>query len=220
MNINKLIDHTNLKANATAEDIKKTCQEAKTYGFRSVCINLRWIKTAKAELKDTDIKIVTVIDWPCGASTTEARVCQAKVAKKDGASEIDPVISVGDLKAGNDEIVAKDLKELAKILPTKVIIESGFLNEEQVIKAARLVKAAGCYCVKTSTGMDPKTDIDTKINHVKLIRSEVGENFPIKASGGINTKEDVERLVAAGATIIGTSSSLKIIGVSQKTESY
>lgn len=220
MDINKLIDHTNLKADANEESIKKTCQEAKTYGFRSVCINPRWVKTAKNELKDTDIKVVTVIDWPCGASATEVRAFQAKVAKKDGADEIDPVIDVGALKAGDEGAVLSDLKKLAKILPTKVIIESAFLSEDQVVKAARLVKAAGCYCVKTSTGLDPKTDIDTKIRHVKLIRSEVGEGFPIKASGGINTKEDVQRLVEAGATIIGTSSSLKIIGVSQKTESY
>jgi len=220
MNINKLIDHTNLKADANLEAIKKTCQEAKEYGFRSVCINPRWVGVAKNELRGTDIKVVTVIDWPCGASSTEVRAFQAKVAKKDGADEIDPVIDVGALKAGDDKAVLRDLQELAKILPTKVIIESGFLNDEQIKKAARIVKAAGCYCVKTSTGLDPKTDIDTKINHVKLIRSEVGETFPIKASGGINTKDDVQRLVEAGATIIGTSSSLKIIGVSQKTESY
>lgn len=220
MDINKLIDHTNLKADANLAAIKKTCQEAKEYGFRSVCVNPRWVRVAKNELKDADVKVVTVIDWPCGASSTEVRTFQAKVAKKDGADEIDPVIDIGALKVNNDEAVLKDLKELAKILPTKVIIESGFLNDEQVIRAARIVKAAGCYCVKTSTGLDPKTDIDTKINHVKLIRSEVGEDFPIKASGGINTRDDVQKLVEAGATIIGTSSSLKIIGVSQKAESY
>lgn len=218
--IAKTIDHTNLKVNATVQDIRKTCLEAKTYGFRSVCVNLRWAKLAKEELKGSGVKVVVVIDWPCGASLTEARVFQAELAKKDGADEIDPVMGVGDLKMGDYKTVLADFKALAKVLPVKMIIETGFLTDEEIRKAAQLVKEAGCYCVKTSTGMEPKTDIDTKIQHVKLIRSVVGPDFPIKASGGIGSLEDAKRVIEAGANIIGTSSSLKIIGLSNKTESY
>lgn len=220
MDIAKRIDHTNLKANATSGDIKKTCAEAKQYGFRSVCVNQRWAKLAKEELKGSDVKVVVVVDWPCGASTTDSRVLQAKAAKKDGADEIDPVMGVGDLKMADYKTVLADFKALAKVAPVKMIIETGFLTDEEIKKAAQLVKEAGCYCVKTSTGMEPKTDIDTKIKHVRLIRSVVGPDFPIKASGGIGSVEDAQRLVEAGATIIGTSSSLKIIGVSEKAESY
>src|SRR3989338_7531486 len=109
-NIAKIIDHTNLRADAREGDIKKTCQEAKEYGFRSVCIHSRWVKSAKKELAGTGIKVVVVIDWPVGASSTESRICQAKAAKKDGADEIDPVLDIGDFKAGNYDIVLKDLK--------------------------------------------------------------------------------------------------------------
>jgi len=220
MEIAKFIDHTNLKADATEGDIKKLCQEAKTYGFRSVCVHSSLVKTAKQELKGTGIRVVAVIDWPYGGAPTEVRVFQAKVAKKDGADEIDPVMDVGNFKMGNYEDVLNDFKALAKVLPTKVIIESGFLNDQEIAKAAELVKESGAICVKTSTGVEPKTDIDTKIAHIKLIRHVVGPDFLIKASGGISSAEDAQRVIEAGANIIGTSSSLKIIGVSQKAESY
>lgn len=210
--IAKIIDHTNLEANATPKDIKRTCREAKTHGFRSVCINPRWVKLAKEELKGTDIKVVTVIDWPVGASITKARVCEAKAAKEAGASEIDPVMDIGDFKAGNYEEVLKDLKALAKILPTKLIIETGYLEDEEIKKAASLVKEAGCYCVKTSTGMPPKVDVETKFQHIRLMRGAVGPDFPIKAAGGIKTLEDAQKVIGAGANIIGTSSALKILG--------
>ncbi len=220
MNIEKIIDHTNLRADATAVDIRKTCQEAREYGFRGVCINPRWVKLVKEELRNTGIKVVTVGDWPIGASSTEVRVFQAKKAKKDGADEIDPVIDIGNFKMGNYEEVLRDLKVMSKILLTKVIIETGYLTDEEIKKAAQLVKETGCYCVKTSTGMDPKVDIDTKILHVKLIREAVGKDFPIKAAGGIRTLKDVQQMLEAGANIIGTSSSLKILGVSQEEKSY
>ena len=209
--IAKIIDHTNLKANATADDIRRTCQEAKTYRFRGVCINPRWIKLAKQELKGTDIKVVTVIDWPVGASTTEARVAEARQAQKDGASEIDPVMDIGDFKSGNYEEVLKDLKALARVLPAKVIIETGYLTEEEIKKAAELVKESGAICVKTSTGAPPKVDIETKLNHVKLMREAVGSDFLIKAAGGIHSKEAVERMVLAGADIIGASAGVEIV---------
>jgi len=220
MDINKLIDHTNLKADATEGDIKKLCRDAKTYGFRSVCVHSNMVKVAKRELRGSGIKVVAVIDWPYGGAPTEVRVFQAKVAKRDGADEIDPVMDVGNFKMGNYDEVLADFKALAKVLPTKVIIETGFLNDQEVVKAAELVKESGSICVKTSTGVEPKTDIITKIHHIKLIRSVVGPDFLIKASGGIGSPEDAQKVVEAGANIIGTSSSLKIIGVSQKAESY
>lgn len=210
MDIAKIIDHTNLKADAREEDIKKTCQEAKEYGFRSVCVNSRWVGSAKKELAGKDIKVVAVVDWPIGASSTDSRVYQAKQAKKDGADEIDPVLDIGDFKAGNYDLVLKDLKELAKILPTKLIIETGYLTDEEISKVSLLVKEAGCYCVKTSTGIDPKTDIDKKVAHIRLIRETVGPNFPIKAAGGIRTAQDAQRVVEAGANIIGTSNGVDI----------
>lgn len=220
MDINKLIDHTNLKADATEGDIKKLCQEAKQYGFRSVCVHSRWVKLAEEELKGSGIKVVAVIDWPYGGAPTEVRVFQAKVAKKDGADEIDPVMDIGNFKMGNYNEVLNDFKALAKVLPTKVIIETGFLTDREIIKAAELVKESGAICVKTSTGVEPKTDIDTKVRHIKLIRGVVGPDFLIKASGGISSMAGAQKVVEAGANIVGTSSSLKIIGVSQKTESY
>jgi len=220
MDINKIIDHTNLKPDATKDDILKTCQEAKQYGFRSVCINPGWVKLAKKELQGTGVKVVTVIDWPCGSSSPESRLFEARQAKKDGADEIDPVISVGRLRMGDYEAVLSDLRALAKTLSTKVIIETGFLTDAEIIKASELVKTAGAICVKTSTGMDPKVGIDLKVLHIKLMRQTVGPDFLIKASGGISSLADAQKMVEAGANIIGTSSSLKIIGVSQKTESY
>lgn len=220
MEIAKLIDHTNLKPNATESDIQQLCQEAKQYGFRSVCINPGWVKLAQKELKGSGIKVVTVIDWPCGASSPEARAFEAKQAKKDGAGEIDPVMNVGNFKMENYDMVLNDLKTLAKILPTKVIIETGFLTDEEIKKASALVKEAGAICVKTSTGMEPKVDLNTKILHLKMMRDVVGSDFLIKASGGIKSMEDAKKVVEAGANIIGTSSSLKILGVSQEEGSY
>ena len=220
MEIAKFIDHTNLKADATEGDIRKLCQEAKQYGFRSVCVHSSLVKVAKQELGGTGIKVVTVIDWPYGGAPTEVRVFQAKVAKTDGADEIDPVMDIGNFKMGNYEEVLNDFKALSRVLPTKVIIETGFLTDQEIVKAAELVKESGAICVKTSTGVEPRTDIDTKVLHVKLIRGVVGPDFLIKASGGISSSEDAQKVVEAGANIIGTSSSLKIIGVSQKAESY
>lgn len=220
MEIAKLIDYTNLRADATKEDIVKLCEEAKQYGFRSVCINPRWAKLAKSQLKGTSIKVVVVIDWPNGASPNDVRLFQAGRAQKDGADEIDPVLDIGNFKMGNYDLVAVELSELAKVLPTKLIIETGYLTNEEIKKAAILVKEAGCYCVKTSTGEEPKVDIDTKVQHIKLMREAVGHDFPIKAAGGIKTMGDAKRVVEAGANIIGTSSALKIIGIAQEGGDY
>ncbi len=211
VNLAKIIDHTNLKANATKNDIRQLCQEAKKYGFRAVCINPRWVKLAKEELKGTDIKVAPAVDWPCGASSTEVRVFATKKAKDDGADEIDIVLDIGNFKIGKYKEVLEDLKKVAEILPTKVIVETGFLTEEEIIKATQLVKESGAFCVKTSTSLEPKVDIDTKISHVKLMRRVVGKGFLIKAAGGIRTVEDAQRMIKAGADIIGTSSGVEIV---------
>ncbi len=220
MEISKIIDHTNLSADATKEDIIKLCSEAKHYDFRSVCVNPKWARLAKNELEGTDKKVVVVIDWPVGASLNQARIFEAESAKKEGADEIDPVLDIGNFKMGNYDLVLDELKELAKVLPTKLIIETGYLSDEEIKRASILAKEAGCYCVKTSTGMEPKVSIDKKVGHIKIMREAVGPDFPIKAAGGISTMEDAKRAVEAGADIIGTSSALKIIGVSQEGGSY
>ncbi len=210
-NLGGLIDHTILKPEATEADIKKFCFEAKRYGFRAVCVNLNWVPLCVQELKDTNIKIAPTIDFPLGAGGTESRVSQAKIAKNLGATEMDIVISMGDFKSGNYDKVLEDLKAASKILPTKVIIETGYLSKEEIKKAAELVKESGAFCVKTSTGFMANIDIEKKVEHVKIMREAVGPDFPIKSAGGIKTKEDIERLIEAGANIIGASAGVEII---------
>lgn len=210
IDIAKIIDHTFLGADGGKKDIERICQEAKTYGFRGVCINSRWIKFAKGLLEGSDVKITTVIDYPLGASPHRVRLFQGKAAKDDGADELDLVLAIGSFKAGKYDEVLEDLKEIAKILPTKVIIETGYLTDEEIAKASQLVKASGCICVKTSTGWEPKTDISTKAEHIKIIRKTL-PGVLIKASGGIRTLKDLKILVEAGADIIGTSASVDIM---------
>ncbi len=208
----KIIDHTNIKANASAKEIKKTCQEAKKYGFRGVCVNTRWTKLVSEELKKTKIKTVVLIDPPLGLSSHPKRVELSKQVKKDGADELDIVINVIDIKYERYNEVLEDLKEISKILPTKVIIGSGYLTNKEIEKASELVKKAGAFCVKTATEKDPlgHIELEEKARHLKIMK-ESAPGLKIKAAGKIRTFKDVQMMVKAGADIIGTSSSLEIM---------
>lgn len=211
-NIAKIIDHTNINPSATEKDIKKTCQEAKHYGFRSVCVNPRWVSFVKEELGERDIKVVVLIDPPMGLSAHLKRMEVSKKAKADGADELDIVLNIIDLKYGRFDEVLEDLKEIAKILPTKVIIGSGYLTDKEIEKASALVREAKAFCVKTATESDPlgHGEMKEKAKHIELMKA-AAPGLKIKASGKIKTLKDVELMVEAGADIIGSSSSVKII---------
>ena len=215
--IAKIIDHTNINPAVTLGDIKRTCQEAKKYGFRSVCINPKWVKFAKKELKDTDIKIVVLIDAPMGQSSHSRRIKMSKLAKEDGATELDVVMNIIDLKYERYNKTLKDLKEICKILPTKVIIGSGFLTDDEVKKASQLVKKAGAICVKTATFKDPlgHSELKEKAKHLKIMK-KAAPGLLIKASGKIKTLKDLKKMVRVGADIIGTSSGVEIIKEARK----
>ena len=211
-NLAKIIDHTNIRPEAREEDIKKTCQEAKEYGFRGVCVNPQWVKLAKEELKNTDIKVIVLIDPPMGQSSPQERVKMCQKAKQDGADELDVVMNIVDLKYERYDKVLEDLKEICQIGPTKVIIGSGFLTDEEIKKASELTKKAGAVCVKTSTFKDPLDhfELKEKARHLKLMK-EAAPGLEIKAAGKIRTLADVKMMVEAGADIIGTSSGVEII---------
>ncbi|OIP76468.1 MAG: deoxyribose-phosphate aldolase [Parcubacteria group bacterium CG2_30_36_18] len=217
MNIAKIIDHTNIKITATEKNIIKTCQEAKEYGFRGVCVNPEWVKLIKKELKGTDIKVVCLVDPPIGDSPHWQRTDLCQKAKRDGADELDVVISIPDVKHERWMKVLKDLKEISKILPTKVIIGSGYLTDEEIEKASKIVKEAGAICVKTATEKDPleHRELKEKFYHLKLMR-QGAPGLLIKAAGGIRTLSDVKEAINAGADIIGTSSGVEILKESKK----
>ncbi len=212
MNIAKIIDHTNIRENATKESIKKTCQEAKKYSFRGVCVNPEWVKLVKKELKGTRIEVVVLIDPPVGDSSHQKRIQLCQKAKRDGANELDVVINIRAVKHGKWNEVLKDLKEISKILPTKVIIGSGYLTDEEIKKASKIVKRARAVCVKTSTEKGPleHRELKEKAKHLKIMR-KAAPGLLIKAAGKIRTLKDLKMMVKAGADIIGTSSSVKII---------
>jgi len=212
MNIAKIIDHTNIRPDATNQDIWQTCQEAKKYGFRGVCVNPEWVKLAKKELRGTDIKVIALIDPPMGISSHEERIKICKEAKKDGADELDVVMNIIDLKYGKYENVLKDLKEISKILPTKVIIGSGYLTDEEIEKASQIVKKSGAFCIKTATEKDPleHRELKEKFFHLKLMKKGA-PGLLIKVAGGIRTLSDAKEAIKAGADIIGTSSGVGII---------
>lgn len=217
MDIAKIIDHTNISSNATAEKIKKTCQEAKKYGFRGVCVNPEFVKLAKRELKGTNLKVIALIDPPMGIFPHKKRVGICKKAKKDGADELDVVMNVVDLKYGKYERVLRDLKEISKILSTKVIISSGYLTDEEIKKASEIVKKSGAFCVKTATEKDPldRFELKEKAKHLKIMKKSA-PGLLIKASGGIKTLKDLKAMLRAGADIIGTSSGVEIIKEAKK----
>lgn len=212
MNIAKIIDHTNIRSDATADDIKKTCQEAKIYGFRGVCVKPEWVKLVKKELAGTDIKVVCLVDPPIGDSPHQKRIQISKKAKRDGADELDVVISIPDVKHERWDKILKDLKEICKILPTKVIIGSGYLTDKEIIKASQITKAAGAFCVKTATEKDPleHRELKEKFYHLKLMR-EGAPGLLIKIAGGIRNLKDAKEAIKAGADIIGTSSGVEIV---------
>lgn len=211
MNPAKLIDHTILKPVASKEDVRRICDEAKTYGFFSVCINPYWVAYAKELLKGTDVKVCTVIGFPLGANTTAVKVYETEDALKNGADEIDMVINLGALKSGDCETVLNDIAAVRKACEgkiLKVIIETSQLTEEEKVKACKLAAEAKADFVKTSTGF---TGGGATAADVALMRASVPADMQVKASGGVRSREDFDAMVKAGATRIGASSGVKII---------
>ena len=208
MELNKLIDHTNLKAEATSEDIKKLVDEAVEHEFFSVCVNSSFVKFINDY--NQDVKIATVVGFPLGAMAIRAKAYETKCAIEDGASEIDMVIEVGRLKEKDYDYVLNDIKAVKEACGDnilKVIIETCLLTEEEIVKACELAVEAGADFVKTSTGFSTG---GAKASDIALMRKTVGPDIGVKASGGIHTKEEALEMVEAGASRIGASKSIEI----------
>lgn len=204
------IDHTLLKAEATPDDIKKICDEAKEMGFMAVCVNSAYAELAAAELKGSGVKTAVTTGFPLGMMVTAAKAYESKLAAEAGADEIDTVINIGRLKAGDYDYVLDDLQAVVNATGTakvKVIIEAGMLTEGEIIKACELSVKAGAAFVKTSTGM---LGSGATVEAVRLMRKTVGPKIGVKASGGVRSMLDVENMIAAGATRIGTSSGYQL----------
>ena len=211
MAYNKLIDHTLLKQDATPEQIIALCEEAKQFDFMSVCVNPAYVPLAAKCLEGSDVKVCTVIGFPLGMNLTRTKVEEAELAIKEGADEIDMVINVGMLKAGHDQFVEEEIRELKAVAGQKVlkvIIETCLLTDEEKVRACIASKNAGADFVKTSTGVSTG---GATVHDVALMRKTVGPHMGVKASGGVRTKEDLLAMVKAGATRIGTSNGTKII---------
>lgn len=211
MNYAKMIDHTLLKTNATQKDLDKLINEAKKYNFMSVCVSPIWVSYAYEQLKNTNIKVCTVIGFPQGATPTAVKVFETKNAIENGATEVDMVIPVGFLKDKKYDVVENDIQSVVNAAKgkalTKVIIETCLLTDEEKIMACKLAKKAGADFVKTSTGFS--TGGATAAD-IKLMRETVGTEMGVKASGGVRTKEDADKMIAAGASRIGTSNGVAI----------
>src|SRR5207237_1298107 len=205
------IDHTLLKPDATREEIIKLCDEARKYGFATVCLNSSNIALARRLLEGSPVKPIAVVGFPLGAATSGAKAYETREAIRAGAGEIDMVINIGQLKAKNYAYVECDIREVvqaAKPRPVKVILETGGLTREEKIIGCALAKAAGAAFVKTSTGFGPG---GATAEDIALMRSVVGSDMGVKASGGIRTTADAEKMVAAGANRIGASASVAIV---------
>ena len=208
-----VIDHTLLKPDATEAEIRKLCDEAREYGFASVCVNPSWVPLAAKLLKGSKSKVCTVVGFPLGATSTVAKACETQEALADGAKEIDMVINVGALKSGKRDEVENDVRVIAGVAHKagaicKVIIETCLLSHAEKVLASQIAKTAGADFVKTSTGFSTG---GATTEDVKLMRETVGLAMGVKASGGIRTLSDLRAMVAAGATRIGASAGVKIV---------
>jgi deoxyribose-phosphate aldolase len=220
MNVVKIIDQTYLKKGASEEEIRKVAEEAEKYNFRGFCVFPEHTKLAKKVLKDTDIKVTTLIDEPTGTSPHKKRMEMVRKAKKEGSDEVDVVMKIDSFKNKKYDEVLDDLKEICKILPTKVIIGSGYLTDEEIKKASEIVKEAGAICVKTATVDDPldRSELNEKAKHVRIMK-ESAPGLLVKAAGSVRKMVDLEMMLEAGADIIGTSSGVKIVNEARGTKS-
>lgn len=211
--IAKIIDQTFLKKDASEEEVRKIAQEAKEYGFRGFCILPEHTGIAKEELKDSVVKVTTLIDEPTGASSHQERVTMAERAKEAGSDELELVLKIDDFKNKKYQEVEEDLKVICSILPTKVIIGSGYLTDEEVRKASEMVKASGSIAVKTATVDDPldNSELAEKAKHIRIMKEVAGQDILVKASGAIRNFTDTQMMLEAGADIIGTSSGVEIV---------
>lgn len=211
MNYNKMIDHTLLKAEATTKDIDKLIQEAKEYGFKTVCVNSSWVKYVHEKLKGTDIEITSVVGFPLGAMITQAKAFETKLAIDHGANEIDMVINIGRFKQGDYEYVLNDIKKVKEACGNhilKVIIETALLTNDEIRKATEIVLKSGAEFVKTSTGFSYR---GANLEDIKIMKKVVGDKIQIKAAGGISSMDDLISMYNEGATRFGTSRSVAIV---------
>ena len=223
----RMIDHTLLKPEATIAEITKLCGEAKKYNFASVCINPSYVSRCAKLLRDTSVKVCTVIGFPLGATSTATKAFEAEHALRDGAKEIDMVINVGMLKSGDYEYVENDIFAVVTTgrrysALSKVILETALLTDEEKVKGCLLAKRAGADFVKTSTGFSKG---GATVGDIALMRKVVGSAMVVKASGGVRTREDALAMVASGADRIGASASVKIVsgdgeGKGETSKSY
>ena len=212
--INNYIEHTILKADATSEDIKKLATDAMKYNFFGVCVNPCWVSLAKDLLKDSDVKIVTVVNFPLSNNTIEMTQFQVEQALKMGADEIDTVLNIGAIKEKDYEKVEDDIQKTKLVCPDnnlKVILETDLLTQEEIITASKIAAESGANFVKTSTGF-VKGGVGARVEDVKLMYETVKPyGLEVKASGGIKNYESAIALINAGATRLGTSSGVDII---------
>ncbi len=221
-NLARKIDHTILKPEATSKEISSLCEEAKKYNFASVCVNSSFVPLCADLLKGTDVKVCTVIGFPLGAVTTEVKRFEAEQAIYNGAQEIDMVINVGRLKEGNYDYVFNDVSEVVSVAKKnnaicKVILETALLTDEEKVKACVICKNAGANFVKTSTGFSKG---GATAGDVALMKYVVGSGIGVKASGGIRSKADAEKMIASGADRIGASASVAIVSGEKGKSSY
>ncbi len=214
-----LIDHTLLKPDATRDQIDRLCDEAVRFGFATVCVNPVWVARCAARLADTRVGVCSVVGFPLGATTSDVKAYETRRVIFDGAREVDMVVDIGALKSGDAEAVARDIAAVtdpcraARVI-TKVIIEAAYLSDEEKVTACTLAKAAGADFVKTSTGFGPG---GATVADVALMRRVVGREMGVKAAGGVRDLDSLKAMVAAGATRVGASASVKIVGEAADT---
>lgn len=220
MELNKYIDHTLLKQDATKAEIKQLCDEAIELDFATVCVNSCWTNYCKELLKGTNVGITNVVGFPLGACTTATKAFEVQEAIKDGANEIDMVVNIGALKDKNYELVLEEMKAVKKAAGNhvvKCIMENCLLTKEEIIKACELAVKAGLEFVKTSTGFSKS---GATFEDVKLMKSVVKDNALVKAAGGVRTFEDAQKMIEAGADRLGTSGGVAIIKGEKNNASY
>ncbi len=214
-----LIDHTLLKPEATGEDIRKLCAEARQYRFATVCVNPCWVPLCVTELQGSQARVCTVAGFPLGATATEVKAAEAELSIRAGAREVDMVMNVGAMRSADYERVKLDIQGVVQVCHragaiVKVILETALLDEHQKVIACALAKLAQADFVKTSTGFGPA---GATVQDVALMRKIVGPAMGVKAAGGIKTLEDLKRMVAAGASRVGASASVQIIEATAMT---